>query len=210
MLETNQRVLKKCVLFLTQFTRNLQNQIALRLIKKIFQPNEMISDDTNNSIFLLDRGTVEIIIQKRHQNKLIQKTIKDLRDSGNRAGLNVYGVIGFFTDNQRNITGKSRSFTVAYELKKTDFMEVLQDNPYDIEKYFEIRDRINLLPIPEEVEGPLLTDPKHHYCPNKYVIIKKHTYSPKMARQKIRRDKKRSKAYTTYSPSLGLESISVD
>lgn len=71
------------------------------------------------------------MIQKRHQNKLIFKTIKDLRDSGNRAGLNIYGMIGFFTDNQRNITGKSRAFTVAYELKKSDFMEVLQDNPYD-------------------------------------------------------------------------------
>ena len=74
----------------------------------------MISDERNNSIFLVDRGRVEIMIQKRHQNKLIYKSIKDLKDSGNGAGLSVYGVIGFFTDNQRNITGKSRTFTVAY------------------------------------------------------------------------------------------------
>ena len=77
------------------------------------------------------------MMQKRHQNKLIFKTIKNLKDSNNNnAGLNIYGMIGFFTDKQRNITGKSRAFTVAYELKKSDFMEVLQDNPYDAEKFF--------------------------------------------------------------------------
>jgi hypothetical protein len=54
------------------------------------------------------------MIQKRHQNKLLFKIIKNLKDTGSRAGLNIFGVIGFFTDNQRNITGKSRAFTVAY------------------------------------------------------------------------------------------------
>lgn len=44
-----------------------------------------------------------------------------MKDS-NTEGLNVYGTIGFFTDNQRNLTGKSRTFTVAYELKKSDFI----------------------------------------------------------------------------------------
>ena len=74
----------------------------------------MLSDERNNSIFLLDKGTVEVMMQKRHQNKLIFKTIKNLRDTNNNAGLNIYGIIGFFTDKQRNITGKSRAFTVAY------------------------------------------------------------------------------------------------
>lgn len=74
----------------------------------------MLSDERNNSIFLLDRGEVDVMIQRRHQNKLLFKIIKNLRDTGSRAGLNIFGVIGFFTDNQRNITGKSRAFTVAY------------------------------------------------------------------------------------------------
>jgi hypothetical protein len=79
----------------------------------------------------LDRGTVDVLIQKRHQNKVLLKNIKVLKDAGNKTGLNIYGLMGFFTDNQRNIIGRSRAFTVAYELKKADFIEVLQDNPFD-------------------------------------------------------------------------------
>lgn len=37
--QTNIRVIKKCLFFLTHFSRALQDSIALRLVKRIFQPN---------------------------------------------------------------------------------------------------------------------------------------------------------------------------
>lgn len=41
-LETNIKVIKKSIFFLTHFTVNFQNEIALKLIRKIYKKNEKI------------------------------------------------------------------------------------------------------------------------------------------------------------------------
>ena len=41
-LETNIRVIKKSIFFLTHFTVNFQNEIALKLIRKIYNKGEKI------------------------------------------------------------------------------------------------------------------------------------------------------------------------
>ena len=43
--DTNVRVIKKCLFFLTHFSRNLQDAIATKLIKRVFQPNERLDID---------------------------------------------------------------------------------------------------------------------------------------------------------------------
>lgn len=37
--ETNIRAIKRCLFFLTHFSRNLQNVVALKLVKRVFEPN---------------------------------------------------------------------------------------------------------------------------------------------------------------------------
>lgn len=41
-LETNIKVIKKSIFFLTHFTVNFQNEIALKLIRRIYNKNEII------------------------------------------------------------------------------------------------------------------------------------------------------------------------
>ena len=43
--ETNIKVMKKCLFFLTYFSRNLQDTIAAKLAKRVFQPNERLGFD---------------------------------------------------------------------------------------------------------------------------------------------------------------------
>ena len=47
-LETNMRVIKKSIFFLTHFTVNFQNEIALKLIRRIYKPEETINIIENN------------------------------------------------------------------------------------------------------------------------------------------------------------------
>ena len=37
--DTNIRVIKKCLFFLINFSRNFQDAISLKLVKRVFQPN---------------------------------------------------------------------------------------------------------------------------------------------------------------------------
>ena len=47
-LGTNMRVIKKSIFFLTHFTVNFQNEIALKLIRRIYKPEETINIIENN------------------------------------------------------------------------------------------------------------------------------------------------------------------
>jgi hypothetical protein len=55
--ETNVRVIKKCLFFLTYFSRNLQDIIALRLLKRVFQPNESLCFNADcHNLYIIDQG----------------------------------------------------------------------------------------------------------------------------------------------------------
>jgi hypothetical protein len=41
---TNMKIVQKNTFLLTQFTRNFRDQVAVKLIKKIFQPNEFLQN----------------------------------------------------------------------------------------------------------------------------------------------------------------------
>jgi hypothetical protein len=64
------KVLKKNVFFMSNFTKNFRSQIALRLVKKIYQPNQLLEVDASpQSLFIVDKGSVDIMVRLSYRNK---------------------------------------------------------------------------------------------------------------------------------------------
>lgn len=69
--------MKKCLFFLTNFSRNLQDTIAVKLVKKVFQPNYRIGvDGDSQSLFIIDQGRAELQLSRKISSKRIFKTIR--------------------------------------------------------------------------------------------------------------------------------------
>lgn len=66
----------------------------------------------------------------------------------------MYGLSGLLHKGKPLKTfARTKSFVFAYELNQKDFLEILQNNPADFEKFYELRDRLSLLRMPEAAEG---------------------------------------------------------
>ena len=77
-LETNMRVIKKSIFFLTHFTVNFQNEIALKLIRCIYKPEDVIKivDNNERQLIIIDSGKININVKKTHHNQEIVKLAK--------------------------------------------------------------------------------------------------------------------------------------
>lgn len=77
--ETNVRVIKKCLFFLTNFSHNLQDTIALKLVKRVFQPNERLGNENDtHSLYIIDQGSADLQSSRVHFNKTIYKTLRTI------------------------------------------------------------------------------------------------------------------------------------
>lgn len=55
---------------MSNFTKNFRSQIALRLVKKIYQPNQLLEVDANpQSLYIVDKGSVDIMVRLSYRNK---------------------------------------------------------------------------------------------------------------------------------------------
>lgn len=129
------KIVQKNTYLLTQFTRNFRDQIAAKLIKKVFQPNELLEGGTDFGLFLVDRGNVEILYHKRHNNKVVCKVVRTIKDGTHKGSSDIYGLAQLVDNRKLRLSARSKSFTITYELKRGDFMEAVQNNPLDSERY---------------------------------------------------------------------------
>lgn len=119
---------------MTHFTKNFRSQIALRLIKKIYQPGQTLEIDPEcPSLFIVDKGTVDIFVKLDYRNKSFEKLIRKIDDNEDSlVRRNMYGLGSLF---QRSVPlrtlARAQSFAFAYELQKNTFMELLLNNPQD-------------------------------------------------------------------------------
>mgnify|MGYP000861631130 FL=1 len=124
--ETNVRVIKKCLFFLTYFSRNLQDIIALRLLKRVFQPNESLCFNADcHNLYIIDQGKAELQAIRLHFNKPIYKTLrvinKDLSSDKLSVSSNLFGFTAIVLRRPVNLTAISKEFIVTYELQQKDF-----------------------------------------------------------------------------------------
>ena len=81
------RVIKKSIFFLTHFSVNFQNEIALKLIRIIYKPDEEIpifdsqQPDGERSLVIINSGSVDIFIEKHHNNLYFLKKVREINPS---------------------------------------------------------------------------------------------------------------------------------
>ena len=124
--QTNIRVIKKCLFFLTHFSRNLQDGIALKLIKRIVQPNERLGNDIHNQkLYIIGQGKADLQLSRFHYTKAIYKTLRTLNKQVEQSKLNVssnlFGITTILLRRNTNLTAVCSDFAVAYELQQKDF-----------------------------------------------------------------------------------------
>jgi hypothetical protein len=85
--------------------------------------------------------------------KIFSKKVKSIAPSSASSGIsiNVYGYTELIAGKPINISATSTSFTIAYKLKKRDFLEVISTSINDYESVCELRDHFLNKNIPESV-----------------------------------------------------------
>lgn len=113
--DSNVRVVQKNIFLLSQFTKNFRDHIAVKLTKRIFQPNEQLQHRTMG-VLMVDKGIVEVFCSKKHNNKQNFKIIRTIKDNGRKSTNNFYGLAEVMCRRKLNIFAKTKTFSVAYEL----------------------------------------------------------------------------------------------
>lgn len=145
--EAHHRVVKKSLFFLTHFSFSLQSAIALKLVKRVFQPNERLGvDPTCQSMYIIDKGKADLQLTRSHFSKPISKTLRTINgnEGEDKLGVsnNAFGSTAFLLRRPTNLTALSREFIVTYELAQKDFNTLITDFPSDFEAVCQLRDRI--------------------------------------------------------------------
>ena len=81
-LETNIKIIKKSIFFLTYFTVSFQNYVALKLIRVIYKKDENIETydpvTRQRNIIIVNHGKVNLFIEKRQNNIIKNKLVRTI------------------------------------------------------------------------------------------------------------------------------------
>ncbi|KAL4502287.1 hypothetical protein ABPG72_011874 [Tetrahymena utriculariae] len=144
LMEANKIALIDSPIFRDNFSKNVIVK-TVPLIKEIrFNPEEKIfsQDDIDDSnIYFIEQGRVEVQSFYAHPVVKKQKMINCLQKLQKGQS---FGEISFFTGKPRKFTIRSLQFSTILSIKRTDFIQLLQEFPDDYEKFCMIRDQINI------------------------------------------------------------------
>jgi|JI6StandDraft_1071083.scaffolds.fasta_scaffold11661_2 hypothetical protein len=154
----------------------MQDSVALRLVKRVFQPNERLGIDANDhSLYIIDQGKADLQYARTHFSKTIGKTLRTINKETQKDNLsvtsNLFGFTAVILRRRVSLTALSREFIVTYELRQKDFDELVALYPSDFETVCQLRDTILNTDIPESYEGPELLNPQTHFVPVKMLAI---------------------------------------
>ena len=94
-LETNIKIIKKSIFFLTYFTVSFQNYVALKLIRVIYKKDENIETydpiTKQKNIVIINHGKVNMFIEKRQNNIIKNKLVRTIEPIEGKPTLNVIG-----------------------------------------------------------------------------------------------------------------------
>lgn len=141
MLETNIRVIKKSIFFLTHFTVNFQNEIALKLIRCIYKPTELIlsSQHGERQLVIINSGKVNIYYCRTHHNQELTKLGRVIKPEEGKPTLNVYGFSSLILNRSISLKAVTEETTTAYILKRSDILESTTKSILDFESFNELR-----------------------------------------------------------------------
>jgi len=125
----------------------MQSEIAQRLEKKIFAPNEkLLSNTGTDKIYIIKRGRVAISMNRYGSDQEHRKVLKII-DSHKSEHLtvtdNIYGYTAVFSNRPVKLEAVSKDFTSTYSVTKEEFEFAIRQNDKDYEYYHEIKCRID-------------------------------------------------------------------
>lgn len=154
-LETNIRIIKKSIFFLTYFTVSFQNFVALKLIRVIYKKDENIETydpiTRQKNIVIINHGKVNMFIEKRQNNIIKSKLVRTIEPIEGKPALNVIGFSSMILNMDIDLFSKASEMTSGYVLKMSDVLECIDKSMVDYESFHEMREKMLLIPIKESI-----------------------------------------------------------
>ena len=174
-------ILKKESIFFANFSEKSLRKVVSKIKEVRFFPEEQVFIDveeeyTDPAIYFVIKGRVDLFM-KTGKSEIF---LKDMEVGSH------FGEYGFFTEKHPGFSAKSKDFTTLFTINRKDFVEVLEKNPEDYEKFCMIRDQILI----NRDYNPLKTRcyccnkighlayccPVIHFLPDTEKIIKRHNF----------------------------------
>lgn len=155
----------------------------ISIMKEVrYTPGDMIfsKSDLSNSLYILRRGEVELFIERSHSCNDVT-VLKKLKPG------EIFGELSFFTSSERSTSARSTDFTNVFMINQEDFLQILQKNSKDFQRFCEIRDNIQIYQNYDDmflrcfscksVSHQLKYCPLLHYIPKNDIVILKHNFT---------------------------------
>lgn len=142
-LETNIRIIKKSIFFLTYFTVSFQNYVALKLIRIIYKKDENIETydpiTKQRNIIIVNHGKVNLFIEKRQNNIIKNKLVRIIEPIEGKPTLNVIGYSSLILNQSIDLFANASEMTSGYVLRMSDVLECIDKSMIDYESFHEMR-----------------------------------------------------------------------
>jgi flavorubredoxin len=124
--ENRLNIIKSSLFFICHWTKNLQIEVAKRLVKKILVPNEKaLQAFGRERIYIIKSGRLEIYTNNcmgfKRQFKKLLKTIE--KKPGVDIFDNIYGYSAVIASKPVKLEAVSKDFTCVYSIDRNSFME---------------------------------------------------------------------------------------
>ena len=199
-IEINGRILNSSAIFSHLFSHRMTWHITLIMSQVICSPDEIIlREDTMDdcSIYFIDKGSVKVY------NYYSGTPFSILRKSGD-----IFGEIGFFTEQKRTASVRALDFSGLFSFKRDDFLVYLREHPKDLQRFCMIKDQMVLLEnyTGLKIECYSCKSSKHtvarcpdlHYGVQKQKVIEKFLLNFKIFGRKFERRKRTQKKPLKY------------
>ncbi|KAL4463534.1 hypothetical protein ABPG72_014937 [Tetrahymena utriculariae] len=137
-IEINSKILNKFSIFSSNFSKQTLDKLVFKMTEVLINPNEIIFREEQNddmSIYFIQSGVIEIY-QQSVQKLDKPNVIKTLADES------LFGEISFFSGLSRKASARSINLSTLYKISREDFLDVIQENNEDYERFKMIQEQI--------------------------------------------------------------------
>ena len=159
-LETSVNIVKSCIFYLCHWSKSMQLEIAHRLEKKIFAPNEKLASSNGiDRVYIIKKGHIDISMNRYASDQEQSKVLRKIK-MGDRLKIevsdNLYGYTAVFSNRPVKLEATAKDFTSTFSVSKEDILFCIAQSTQDFEYYHEIKCRIDQSAFCEEWEAPAI------------------------------------------------------
>ncbi|KAL4486830.1 hypothetical protein ABPG72_006662 [Tetrahymena utriculariae] len=186
------------------FSKEIKDEVCMKL--KIIRGNKeeiIFEQDTmqdDPQMYFIHEGSIEIFF-KNKQTKNSKESILNVLKEGQ-----FFGEISFFTDKPRSAGARVKSSCILFSLSKSDFLSVLQNDIFELEKYHLLNSKLQFSESNQQIsqqcyycnkETHMIKQCPHlHYNPDHHLIILKNNFSvTSVERKNLIRNRQKSRAF---------------